>query len=141
MPPCIIDIAINTSGQMYRFRHCSDSLISINPATGAGTVIGPAGFDGNYAQGMDFDDLTGILYLAAIIRPWAEVNSEPQISRQQHNAGRTVSGQCSGRLSCDRFIRRTAAREHGAGGIDVGVSGDVLSWTYTDADSDPSGIL
>jgi hypothetical protein len=62
---CIIDIAINTAGQMYGVDLIDNVLVRIDPATAAGTVVGPLGFDANYAQGMDFDDATGVLYLAA----------------------------------------------------------------------------
>jgi hypothetical protein len=62
--PCIIDIAINAAGQMYGV-DLSDVLVRIDPATAAGTVVGPLGFNANYSQGMDFDDATGTLYLAA----------------------------------------------------------------------------
>ncbi len=60
----LIDIAINAAGQMYGVDIGTDSLISINTSTGAGTVIGAIGYDSSYAQGMDFDFATGILYLA-----------------------------------------------------------------------------
>ena len=50
--PEIIDIAINTSGQMYGVDIANDNLVRINRFTGAGTVIGPIGFSANYAQGM-----------------------------------------------------------------------------------------
>src|SRR4030042_3540181 len=62
--PCILDIAITSEGDMYGVDICSDVLVKINPATGAGTVIGSIGFDANFAQGMDYDDETGTLYLA-----------------------------------------------------------------------------
>ncbi len=62
---CIIDIAIAPTGELYGVDIVSDSLIQIDPASGAGTVIGPLGIDANYAQGMDFDELTGTLYWAA----------------------------------------------------------------------------
>ena len=39
----------------------SDVLVQIDPATGAGTVLGPVGFDAIYAQGMDFGP-DGVLY-------------------------------------------------------------------------------
>jgi hypothetical protein len=39
--------------------------VQINPVTGAGTVIGSIGFDADYAQGMDFEQVSGVLYLAA----------------------------------------------------------------------------
>jgi hypothetical protein len=63
--PGIIDIAIAPNGQMYGVDIVTDMLISINRVTGAGTVIGSLGFDANYAQGMDFEENTGSLYLAA----------------------------------------------------------------------------
>ncbi len=63
--PCIIGIAVNASGEMYGLDICNDELMSIDKTTGAGTVIGSIGFDANYAQGMDFDKATGLLYLAA----------------------------------------------------------------------------
>ncbi len=61
----IIDIAINADGQMYGVDVSSDSLVQINPVTGAGAVIGLIGFDADYAQGMDFEEVSGVLYLAA----------------------------------------------------------------------------
>lgn len=70
--PCIIDIAINSAGEMYGVDVCGkigdetdDQLVQINPTTAAGTVIGSLGFDADFAQGMDFEDRSGILYLAA----------------------------------------------------------------------------
>ncbi len=64
--PCIIAIATDATGQeMYGLDLAGDNLIKIDPATGAGTVIGSVGFDANYAQGMDFEETSGVLYLAA----------------------------------------------------------------------------
>ena len=63
--PTIIDIAINADGEMYGVDISTDNLVRIDPATGAGTVIGSIGFDADYAQGMDFEPISGILYLAA----------------------------------------------------------------------------
>lgn len=63
--PCLIDIAINAAGEMYGVDIINDVLVRIDPATGAGTVVGSLGFDANYAQGMDFEEVTGVLYLAA----------------------------------------------------------------------------
>jgi hypothetical protein len=61
----IVDIAINANGQMYGVDLSTDNLVQIDPATGAGTVVGSIGFDADYAQGMDFEDVSGVLYLAA----------------------------------------------------------------------------
>lgn len=63
--PCIIDIAINAAGEMYGLDLCIDSLLQIDPATGAGTVLGSIGYDADYPQGMDFEERSGTLYLAA----------------------------------------------------------------------------
>lgn len=58
----MIDIAINNAGQMYGHDIATDSLYSINTATGAATLIGLTGYAANFAQSIDFDKSTGILY-------------------------------------------------------------------------------
>lgn len=58
----MIDIAINCDGDLYGHNISDDALYSIDLNTGAGTLIGPHGFAANFAQGMDFDNATGILY-------------------------------------------------------------------------------
>jgi hypothetical protein len=63
--PCIIDIAVNLEGEMYGVDIVYDRLIQIDPATGAGTVVGWLGVPANYAQGLDFDGGDGVLYWAA----------------------------------------------------------------------------
>ena len=63
--PLLIAIAINGAGDMYGLEMANDNLLQIDKATGAGTVVGSVGFDANYAQGMDFDEDSDVLYLAA----------------------------------------------------------------------------
>ncbi len=63
--PAAIDIAITPDGSMYAVDIVNDNLVQIDPATGAGTVIGYIGFNANYAQGMDYEEESGTLYLAA----------------------------------------------------------------------------
>jgi hypothetical protein len=63
--PSIIDIAINADGEMYGVDISGDNLVQIDPVSGAGTVIGSIGFDADYAQSMDFEQMSGALYLAA----------------------------------------------------------------------------
>ncbi|MCF8056246.1 MAG: carboxypeptidase regulatory-like domain-containing protein [Desulfocapsa sp.] len=63
--PCIIDIAINDSGEMFGVDIVNNNLVQINPATGAGTIVGSVGINANYAQGMDFEDGSDVLYWAA----------------------------------------------------------------------------
>ena len=62
---CIADIAVDRFGQMYGHDVCLDDLVRIDKLTGATTIIGPTGFNAERHQGMDFDDTTGTLYLAA----------------------------------------------------------------------------
>lgn len=58
----MIDIAINNAGQMYGHDIGTDSIYSINTSTGAATLIGPTGVLANFAQSIDFDKSTGVLY-------------------------------------------------------------------------------
>ncbi len=69
----MIDIAINSLGQMYGHDITTDSIYSINTATGAATLIGATGFAANYAQGMDFDNEDGTLYIFLYIGSGANV--------------------------------------------------------------------
>ena len=61
----IIDIAINAAGNMYGVDIDNDNLLAIDESTGAGTIIGSIGFDAQYAQGLDFDNVNDVLYYAA----------------------------------------------------------------------------
>ena len=58
----IVDIAINCDGVIYGHDILSDSIFRINRNTGLGTFVGNTGIDSNFAQGMDFDNDTGVLY-------------------------------------------------------------------------------
>jgi hypothetical protein len=61
----LINLAINSSGNCYAVDITADNLGMVNLATGAFTVVGPIGFNANYAQDMEFDRQTGELYMAA----------------------------------------------------------------------------
>lgn len=69
----IIDIAMNAQGELYGHSIGTDSLYSIDTTTGQGTLIGPTGFDANFAQGMDFDPATGDLIATIYIGSGAGV--------------------------------------------------------------------
>lgn len=58
----MIDIAINNAGVMYGHDIGTDSIYTINTATGAATLIGPTGIPANFAQSIDVDKSTGVLY-------------------------------------------------------------------------------
>jgi hypothetical protein len=61
--PLLIDIAINMSGVMYGHDIATDAIYTIDPATGAATLVGSTGYNANFAQGMDFDNDDGTLYI------------------------------------------------------------------------------
>jgi hypothetical protein len=61
---CIVDIAVAPNGLMYGLDIYNDALVAIDKASGAVQAIGSIGFDANYRQSMDFDDASGVLYLA-----------------------------------------------------------------------------
>ena len=63
---CVTDIAINASGQMYGVDEFADRLIRINKDTGVSKIVEPLGFNAANGQGPDFDEASGVLYLAAL---------------------------------------------------------------------------
>ena len=63
----LTDIAISADGLIYGLDLVSSSLMAIDKTSGAASVIGSIGFDANSAQSMEFDDATGILYLAGCV--------------------------------------------------------------------------
>ncbi|HQP90784.1 MAG TPA: hypothetical protein PLK51_07360, partial [Bacteroidales bacterium] len=64
----MIGIAANSHGNIYGINISDDAFYSINKTTGAGTVIGPLGYNISYAQDIAFDKdndkLYGTLYSA-----------------------------------------------------------------------------
>ncbi|MEP7043715.1 MAG: hypothetical protein ABI843_11675 [Dokdonella sp.] len=61
----IIDIAVDSTGQMYGVDIVTDTLVAIDKTSGEAQTIGSIGFDANYSEDLDFDDYTGTLYFAA----------------------------------------------------------------------------
>jgi hypothetical protein len=57
----LIDLAMNCAGELYA-EAIGGNVYRVNPTTGALTLIGPTGRNLTYAQGMDFDNATGILH-------------------------------------------------------------------------------
>ncbi len=60
----VIGLACDASGNLYAADLFTDVLISVDKATGAGTVIGPLGININYAQDLEYDNENDVLYLA-----------------------------------------------------------------------------
>ena len=71
--PLGIAIAMNTAGELYLHDIDSDAIYQIDPASGAPTFIGATGFNANFAQGMDFDNDDGTLYIFLYIGGGANV--------------------------------------------------------------------
>jgi hypothetical protein len=61
----IINAAISPNGLLYAIDIVDNVLLAIDKSTGNAAVIGPTGLVANFAQGMDFDQSTGLLYWAA----------------------------------------------------------------------------
>lgn len=62
---CIVSSGIDNDGNMYAVELVNKNLVRIDKATGAGTVVGPLGYNANFGQGMDFDERTGGCFLFA----------------------------------------------------------------------------
>ena len=63
--PGAIALAADGSGNLFTYDIVNDVGLSVNKVNGAGTVLGPLGFDANFAQGMAYDPVTDTIYLAA----------------------------------------------------------------------------
>lgn len=59
----MIAIAIKPDGEMYGHDITSDSIYQIDPTIGVATLVGPTGYTANYAQGKDFDNEDGTLFI------------------------------------------------------------------------------
>jgi hypothetical protein len=69
----MIDIAVGPDGTMYGHAIDTDSIYTINKATGANTLVGLTGQNANFAQGMDFDNGDGTLYIFLYIGSGANI--------------------------------------------------------------------
>lgn len=62
----VIEIAADVGGQLYGVDIAADRLVAIDKSSGAGQPIGPLGFNAEFAEGLDFDPSTNLLYFAAV---------------------------------------------------------------------------
>src|SRR5690554_915124 len=60
--PSIVGIAMDCDGNIYGHDNYHDSMYSLNPLTGAATLIGPTGLNANGAQDITYDRQQKILY-------------------------------------------------------------------------------
>jgi len=63
--PAVISSAFDADGTFYLFEIETDSTYTLDLSTGNLTGLGPAGFDGNFAQGMAYDPVSDEIYLSA----------------------------------------------------------------------------
>jgi len=61
----LIGCAVDGNGDLWGYDLVADVFLSIDKTTGAGTVIGPIGFDANFGQGMGWDAETDTVFMAA----------------------------------------------------------------------------
>nr|NQU94249.1 hypothetical protein [Bacteroidota bacterium] len=60
----MIAIGCDAAGNLYGYDIGDDNFFSINKTSGAATIVGPLGYNFNYAQDMSFDKATGVCYLS-----------------------------------------------------------------------------
>ncbi len=63
--PCAIALACDNNGQLYTYDICDDNFYAVNSGTGAASLIGPIGFDANFGQGLTYDAINNVMYMAA----------------------------------------------------------------------------
>jgi len=63
--PGAIDLTADGTGQMYSYDIVNDNAYLISKETAGATLLGSLGYDANYAQGMGWDPMTDVIYLAA----------------------------------------------------------------------------
>jgi len=61
-PDQLVDMSMNCAGELYAESVGQDKLYRVDPATAVATPIGAIGYDLQFAQGMDFDNATGVLH-------------------------------------------------------------------------------
>jgi hypothetical protein len=85
VPGELTGLAYNpATGSWYAADSLQNTLVSLNPATGAAATIGPMGIDLSRANGMDFSAGTGILYLAS---PAASSDPQANLYSVNHATG------------------------------------------------------
>jgi len=61
-----IALGVDNTGRLYTYDIVSDMLVQVDQSTAAGVVVGYIGFNAAYAQGMDFDEVSGQMLMSAI---------------------------------------------------------------------------
>ncbi len=77
---CAIALAVDGNGNIWTYDVVTDNFYSLDATTGEATLIGPIGFDAQYAQGMCWDPNTDTVFMAAFnqttnLGEWRTVNT------------------------------------------------------------------
>ena len=97
--PFVIDIAFDHAGQLWAHDIGADTLIQVNKATAAPTIIGPTGMSANFAQGMMFDYSGNTLYGCAYVTAPAPQGQLVEFSRAT-GAATVVAGPVPHEMEC-----------------------------------------
>ncbi len=128
---CVIAAGFDNSGQLYAYGVVSDNLASIDKTSGNSFIIGPLGFNANFAQGMDFDAATDTCYLFAY-NDDAPTGSEGQLRTCNTATGSTsFVGTLGGAGSFSEISGAGIATLGGPIFADGFESGDTSAWSST----------
>ena len=158
----MIEIAINMNGAMYGHDIGTDSIYSIDKATGTATLIGLTGYNANYAQGMDFDNQDGTLYIFLYIGSGSNVFGTVNLStgavtplasnapQGEFEGAVKTAGMVPEKVYLPLIMGRAFAmpatpvldpiNNNGSGGFTVNWSGSADATTYTLQEDDNSGF-
>ncbi len=104
---CGIDLAYNTADNMiYIVDIVTDNLFKVDPETMTITQVGSLGANANHAQGMDYEETTGILYWAANTSSNYVSSSELRVIDMTTGAS-TLVGAFPGGANVDSFAFAT----------------------------------
>ena len=128
---CIIAAGFDNSGQLYGYGVVSDNMASIDKTSGSSTILGPLGFNANFAQGMDFDAATDTCYLFAY-NDDAPSGSEGELRTCDTTTGSTAFvGTLGGVGSFSEISGAGIATADALIFADGFESGDTTSWSST----------
>lgn len=134
---CGIDLAFNTDDDMiYIVDLITDSLFKVDPATMTVTLVGSLGVAPNYAQGMDYEEESGVLY-------WAAYTSSGELRIIDTTTGASqLVGAFPGGAEVDSLAFATGGQSDVPWLSENPVSGTVLAAGSIDIDVtfDPTGL-
>jgi len=97
----IIDISADADGNLFGHSITTDTFYSIDTTTGLGTMLASTALAGNFAQGMDFDWSTGLLYATVYVGGGVgSLVSYDPVTNTVTNLGATTSLNAEMEISC-----------------------------------------